>query len=281
MKTETQLTFESTRKLVETKDYKIQINEAGKGHPIIMIHGGGAGATGWSNYAPNIAVLSKKFRCIAVTMPGWGESSAHAFPVSRHGVASLKQLIDALGIDRAAFVGNSMGGGVSAAFAVEHEARVSHLITMGIGGLPGMNVLQAGGLSEGLRILVQAYEDPSPHNMKRFAQIMCYDQSMATDELAQQRSDQARRFPEHLENFRESFGQPFPATDVPRLLALKVPTLVIHGRDDRVSHFEASLRAVAMIPNSRMVLINRCGHWVQLEHSAEFNRLVDEFVSNN
>jgi 2-hydroxy-6-oxonona-2,4-dienedioate hydrolase len=46
-------------------------------------------------------------------------------------------------------------------------------------------------------------------------------------------------------------------------------------------HFEASLRMVAMIPNSRMVLINRCGHWAQLEHPAEFNRLVDDFVANN
>jgi 2-hydroxy-6-oxonona-2,4-dienedioate hydrolase len=65
------------------------------------------------------------------------------------------------------------------------------------------------------------------------------------------------------------------------LLTLKVPTLLIHGRDDRTVHFEASLRLVGMIPNSRMVLINRCGHWAQLEHAAEFNRLVDDFVAHN
>ena len=52
------VTFENTYRLVETKDYRIQINEAGEGHPIFMIHGGGPGATGWSNFAPNVAVLS-------------------------------------------------------------------------------------------------------------------------------------------------------------------------------------------------------------------------------
>ena len=72
-----------------------------------------------------------------------------------------------------------------------------------------------------------------------------------------------------------------PAATLTKLLTLKVPTLLIHGRDDRTVHFEASLRMVAMIPNSRMVLINRCGHWAQLEHPAEFNRLVDDFVANN
>jgi 2-hydroxy-6-oxonona-2,4-dienedioate hydrolase len=59
-----------------------------------------------------------------------------------------------------------------------------------------------------------------------------------------------------------------------------VPTMLIHGRDDRVAHFEASLRLLAIIPNSRMVLLNRCGHWAQLEHAAEFNRLADNFIAN-
>ena len=38
---------------------------------------------------------------------------------------------------------------------------------------------------------------------------------------------------------------------------------------------------LAMIPNSRMVLLNRCGHWAQLEHAVEFNRLVGDFVANS
>jgi 2-hydroxy-6-oxonona-2,4-dienedioate hydrolase len=74
-KSDSDVTYESTYRVVETKDYRIQINEAGQGHPVLLIHGGGPGATGWGNFAPNLPVLSRKYRRIAVTMPGWGESS--------------------------------------------------------------------------------------------------------------------------------------------------------------------------------------------------------------
>ncbi len=56
--------------------------------------------------------------------------------------------------------------------------------------------------------------------------------------------------------------------------------MIIHGRDDRVVHFEAGLRLVSTIENSRLVLLNRCGHWAQLEHAAEFNHLVRDFIDN-
>ncbi len=278
------VTFENTTRLINTKDYRIQINEAGEGHPIFMIHGGGPGATGWSNFAPNVAALSRKYRCIAVTMPGWGESSPQSLKTGRDEVEAMKQLADELGIDKAAFVGNSMGGATSVRFTAEYPDRVSHLITMGVGNPAGVNILQPAGMSEGIRILTEAYEDPSPQNMKRLVRIMCFDPAMASDELAEERSATARRYPEHNQNWLDLLrsGPPMalPAATVQAMSSWTVPTMLIHGRDDRVAHFEASLRMVAMIPNSRMVLINRCGHWAQLEHAAEFNRLVDGFVAN-
>ena len=285
MASSAEVTYESSTKLVETKDYRVQVNEAGNGHPIFMIHGGGPGATGWSNYSPNIGTLSQKYRCIAVTMPGWGESSPQTVQTGRDGVEALKQLADSMGIEKAAYVGNSMGGGAALRFTAEYPARVSHLITMGLGNPDGVSMLQPAGPSEGIRILIEAYRDPSARNMKRLVQIMCHDPALASDELAQQRSELALKFPEHNKNWLELLraGPPMaiPAATLTKLLTLRVPTLLIHGRDDRTVHFEASLRMVAMIPNSRLMLINRCGHWAQLEHPAEFNHLVDTFVANH
>ncbi len=63
------------------------------------------------------------------------------------------------------------------------------------------------------------------------------------------------------------------------LKGLPVPTMLIHGRDDRVTHFEASLQLTATIPNSRLLLLNRCGHSAQLEYANEFNALVDSFLN--
>ncbi|WP_436774615.1 alpha/beta fold hydrolase [Yinghuangia sp. YIM S09857] len=59
-----------------------------------------------------------------------------------------------------------------------------------------------------------------------------------------------------------------------------VPTLIIHGRDDRVVSYEVSLQLLALVPDSRLVLLNRCGHWVMIEHADEFNRLMADFVRN-
>ena len=59
-----------------------------------------------------------------------------------------------------------------------------------------------------------------------------------------------------------------------------MPTLLIHGRDDRVLHFETSLWLCAQIRNSRLVLLNQCGHWAMIEHADEFNRLVVDFLTH-
>ena len=280
----TTLTFENTKKLVDTKDYRIQINEAGAGHPIFMIHGAGPGATGWSNFEPNVAELSQKYRCIAVTMPGWGESSPQTLETGLDQAEAMRQLMDTMGIERAAFVGNSMGGMISLRVTAANPERVSHLVTMG-SGAPGVSVVGPTGLTEGLRVLVETYQDPSSENFMRLVQVMCYDSSFATDELAQTRAKAAHEFPEHNKNWLD-FWKSGRLTEgfaelVPALQRSTVPALLVHGRDDRTMHFETSLRLMSMLPDSRVVLFNRCGHWAQLEHAAEFNRLVDDFIENN
>ena len=280
-----ELTFENTKKLIQTPDYQIQINEAGQGHPIFMIHGTGPGATGWSNFSPNIKELSKKYRCIAVTMPGWGESSPQTLATGRDQVKAMIQLMDTMGIDKATYVGNSMGGMISVQVTAFHPERVSHLITMG-SGAPGVAIVQPAGPSEGIGVLVDCYANPIPENFKRLVKIMCYDSSNASDELAQQRSDAAMEFPEHNQNWLEIWREPGASFGrlqeaIPLLQKSTVPALLIHGRDDRTVHYEASLRLISMIPDSRMLLLNHCGHWAQLEHANEFNAMVDYFISNH
>ena len=275
------LTFDNTTRIVRTPDYDIQINEAGEGHPVVLIHGTGPGATGWSNFAPNVGPLAEHFRVIAVTMPGWGESSPQNVATGFDQGEAVKQLLDALDIERAALVGNSMGGGVAIVMTARWPERVSHLITMG-SGVWGVNVLAPAGMSEGMKVLLAAYQDPSPENFKRLVEVMCFDPAFATDKLAAERSAAALANPEHLTNWLErmrvGLGQEAFMSAAAALPTTSVPALIIHGRDDRTVHWEISLRAMSMIQDSRMVLLNRCGHWAQLEHAAEFNRLVADFV---
>jgi len=277
------LKLEDISKTVNTKDFEIHYVEAGQGHPVVLLHGGGPGATGWSNYSPNIEALSKHFRVIAPDMPGWGESSAVDFSTIDH-VEAATQLLDALGIDKAAFVGNSMGGQNSIRLAVAHPERVSHLITMGPPVQPDPFLFGATGPSEGIKIMYETYIHPTPENFRRLVEIMVFDsKKFASPELIAQRASSANTRPDHLQNVARMIPKaPTPLwVDLTKLGDIKAPALLIHGRDDRVATFEGTLYLVAHIPNARAVLINHCGHWAQLEHADEFNRLVTDFVLNN
>jgi 2-hydroxy-6-oxonona-2,4-dienedioate hydrolase len=280
-----ELTDAGTSQTVQTKSWKIHYNEAGAGPAVILLHGSGAGASGWSNFRPNIAALAEDFHVLAVDAPGWGRSDA-ALPQDYDHPNAVLELMDTLDIEKAALVGNSMGGMTAVTFAARYPDRISHLITMGPGSFLSIPTLFGfgDGPSEGLKILFEAYRNPTAETMKRLVQVMTFDSVFATDELAQQRADGATAHPEHLANFLTGMagGGPVRTAATPEQAAsITAPSLLIHGRDDRVVHYEHSLRLVATIPDSRLVLFNRCGHWAQLEHAAEFNRLVRDFVLNS
>ena len=279
-----ELTAESTSRFVQTDVHRIHYNEAGSGHPVILLHGSGPGSTGWSNFRTNIATLAQDFHVFAVDMPGWGESTTQTPETGYDHVAALIAFMDALDIERAALVGNSMGGITSISTAILHPERVSHLISMGAP-VPGQNTWAANGLSEGLKILFRTYKEPTIENMQQVTEVMAFDSEVTSGDLAALRLDAALAHPEHLDSWNNApGGSPLSVeyfTYGPRLAEITAPTLAIHGRDDRVVSYEQSLRLVSAVDDSRLLLLNRCGHWAQIEHADEFNRVVREFIQNN
>lgn len=275
-----QLSRSDTSRFVETPSGKIHYHEAGEGVPVVLLHGSGPGATGWSNFHPNMAVLAENFRVLVPDMPGWGQSDPVSYEERDHVRAAI-DFLDALGIERAAFIGNSMGGATSLKVAARHPERVTHVITMGSGS-PGPRVFSpAGGPTEGLKVLHRGYREPTVESMVELCRVMAFDQAFATPELAEQRYQVLVDRPDHVVNFAAGLGRPRRGeATLEDITSIRQPALIIHGRDDRVVHFEAGLRLVSSIQNSRLVLLNRCGHWAQLEHADEFNRLVADFVMN-
>lgn len=278
------LTAEGTSRFVQTVPHRIHYHEAGSGHPVILLHGSGPGSTGWSNFRANIGPLAESFHVYALDMPGWGESDTQTSTTGYDHVAALIAFMDELGIEKAALVGNSMGGITSISTAIFHPERVSHLVSMGAP-VPGQNVWSASGLSEGLKILFRTYREPTIENMTEVTEIMTFDSSAISDDLAALRLESALAHPEHLSSWNEAPGGSPLSTEYftygPRLPEITAPTLVVHGRDDRVVSYEHSLRLVSAVGNSRLLLLNQCGHWAQIEHASEFNRVVREFIYNN
>lgn len=270
-------TEENTSKRIKTKSWDIHYHEAGDGHPLVLVHGGGPGASAWSNYHPNLPTLAKKYRVLAIDLPGWGKSQSVMYE-QRDNSGVLAEFLEALGIKKAAVVGNSMGGSSCIRLAYERPDLISHLITMGsASGVPGM--FDAGGLSEGVRALEAAYFEPGAPTMRRFISTMAFDQGIVTDAFVEERVRAVLARPDHIEGWKSGHGKPMVRIDQLKLPSIAVPTLLMHGRDDRTVNFTSALHLARAIPDSRVLIVNRCGHWVQLEHSAEFNRTVDSFIS--
>lgn len=279
----------ATRNITLPSGAHLRYYEAGEtdGTPVVLLHGSGPGATGWSNFSGNISeIAAAGFRVLAPDMPGWGDSDAVRAEDMDHD-ADLTDFLDALGIDNAALIGNSMGAHTAIRFATLHPNRITHLGTMGASlGRGAASLFGPGdGPSEGLKVIARAYREASPENMKALVEIMTFDkQRFATPELAALRSEAALSRPEHLRNYIDGLplGSPIPVkVDRDKIPKITAPTLLIHGKDDRVLHYEISLWLLANIPNSRLILLNRCGHWAMIEHADEFNRLVIDFLTHN
>ena len=130
-------------------------------------------------------------------------------------------------------------------------------------------------------MLPKGYRPPSFETMRELVDVMTFDSSFATDELIQGRADMVASHPEHNKNFIEGLGKrAIVELDFDKVRTITAPALLFHGRDDRVVPFEHSLRLTSLIPDSRLLLVNRCGHWLQIEHAEEFNRQVLAFLAN-
>lgn len=265
--------------------WRIHYEVHGSGPDMVLLHGGGPGATGASNYARNIGELSRHFRCWVIDFPGWGRSSKnlHAFdgagPFQRGGHA-VRAFMEAVGLDRAHLVGNSFGGSAALCVAMEAPERVGRLVLMGPGG--GV-VAGSQGPTEGIRQLLGYYlgEGPTLQKLQAFIGNLVHDPSLLTPELIRQRFE-ASNDPEIRANppLLPPPGGPGPETFISldeRLASLPHRTLFVWGLQDKVNPV-AGLEAFKAIPNADFLLLSRCGHWAQWEHPRRFNEVVTRFL---
>ncbi|WP_243788132.1 4,5:9,10-diseco-3-hydroxy-5,9,17-trioxoandrosta-1(10),2-diene-4-oate hydrolase [Saccharopolyspora gloriosae] len=266
---------------------RLQYHEAGTEHAdtVVMLHGGGPGASGWSNFSRNFEVFARRFHTIAVDQPGFGGSSkpTEHGQYFTHSATALHELFDELRIDRAHLLGNSLGGGTAVRFALNHPDRAGRLVLMGPGGL-SINLF-APDPTEGVRRLSEfgAPPGPSKEKLEAFLRTMVHDQSLITEELLEQRYAAASS-PESLaamramgESFRraETFEQGMLWREAYRL---RQRVLLVWGREDRVNPLDGALLALKLIPRAQLHVFGGCGHWAQLEKFAEFNRITQDFL---
>lgn len=259
---------------------RVHYNEAGAGMPVFMLHGGGPGASGWSNYSRNIGpFIDAGYRVILLDSPGFNKSDPIVADRPRGDInaAAIKGLMDVLGLPTAHLIGNSMGGASSLSFALTYPDRLGKLILMGPGscGLSSMMPMPL----EGIKLLHAVFKNPSMESLRRMIDVFVYDRASVTEELIQERFNSMMRDDGiHLKNWVKSMSAAALADLSPHFPRIKAKTLCTWGRDDRFLPLDHGLKLIFGIPDARLHVFSRCGHWAQWEKADEFNRLVLDFL---
>ncbi|ORB47683.1 2-hydroxy-6-ketonona-2,4-dienedioic acid hydrolase [Mycobacteroides saopaulense] len=283
-------TGQLTERTVTVRGKDIFYAETGSGPTAVLLHGGGPGATGTSNYSRNIDALAKHFRVIVPDMPGYGRSTKSLNQSDPFGYLAdtMRGLLDLLGIDTAHLIGNSYGGAAALRLALHTPHRVGKLVLMGPGGIGTTRNLPTAGLNS----LLGYYGGDGPTRDKLEAFIrtyLVYDGASVPDDLIDLRY-QASIDPEVVANppLRRPAGPTalrtlwrMDLTRDSRLKSLPTPTLVLWGQDDKVNRPAGGPMLASIMPNAQLVMTSSTGHWMQWERARLFNQLVADFLSDD
>lgn len=251
------------------------------GVPVILVHGSAIGITAAANFYLTIPPLVQAgFRVVAPDLYGYGftEAPPERQAIRAHHVLQLCELMDHLQLPRAYLIGNSLGGMVTAAMAIQHPDRVLGNIVIGTGGARWPH-----GSRFASQLSARADAGPyEPAMVLRSMRHLVHDPAFLPPELVEFRTRVAERpgaYERHLEStrLREETKKQFPF-DTQAAGQCQVPTLFIYGREDRVNPPEDALAAAEAFPNADMVLFGHCGHWTMVERADDFNALALRFM---
>jgi len=249
---------------------KIHYVEAGSGAPLILIHGLADDVGIWDSIIP---ALSTKFRVIALDQIGFGRSDK---PLLNYRVGTFVDFLDGflteLKIDRASLLGNSLGAWVAAAFTLTHPGRVDRLVLSDAAGYAGLAKTMDPRAMSALRLASREdirYLGALTFHDKRFYQDI--------DAIFKQRVTAGDSYT--VGEFLDSMVRGDDVLDN-RLRMINRPTLVIWGRDDKLIPLSLGERFHKEIANSRLQIIDNCGHLPQLECPTEFSSAVLQFLSD-
>jgi pimeloyl-ACP methyl ester carboxylesterase len=270
---------------VEIDGVPIRYLIAGEGPPMVLLHGAGDNALDWKWVMPDLAATHRVY---APDLPGSPDSGRHTVDYSpafyERFVAAF---VDALEIGPATFVGNSLGGLIAIRLTLSEPARVTALVLADSAGLgravnPAFTSVNIPGLSEGAipfwRTPVGAYQRAWGRTALLFAHP---PGSVPREWLAEQ--CRLARSPGYLEahlTVLRSLVSPLGQREVlvDRLASLKIPTLVVWGKRDRVFPESQARDAVAHLPEGSLAVIPDCGHMPHVECPDSFLAALEGFL---
>lgn len=275
---------ELIEKTVRVGARDLHVAMTGSGPVVVLLHGGGPGASGVANWNRNIEALAEHFTLVIPDMPGYGRSSKHVEQDDPFGdlASAVGGLIEELGYERAHLVGNSYGGAAALRLALDRPDRVERMVLNGPGGIGTTRAVP----TKGLTTLLNYYGGDGPSREKMAEFIRTYlvaDASAITDDVIEGRYRDSLD-PEVMANpplrrpTSPKAAWRMDLTRDPRLARCEAPTLVVWGTKDAVIRPSGAWRLARTMPNADAYLAAGVGHWVQWETPELFNRLTIDFL---
>lgn len=255
---------------------RVHYHDQGEGEAVIFLHGAGGGASGYSNFKGNYPVFAEAgFRAIVPDLLGYGLSSKPDLPQYDLDlfIAGIKGLVDGLSLKKVTLLGNSLGGAVALGYALAYPDDVSRLILMAPGGVEDLDTYLA---MPGVANMFNVYKSgkTGAEAMRDVMTMQLFDPSLLTNEIINERAPIAAT---QTQAARSILKVP-NMTD--RLHKLRCPVFGFWGVNDQFNPASGTMKLMDHCPQARMVLVNRCGHWVQVEHREMFNRSCIDFLQN-
>jgi pimeloyl-ACP methyl ester carboxylesterase len=259
--------------------------QSGIGPAIVLIHGIAEDSDTWIRI---IRTLARDHRVVAPDLFGSGESDNSSGDYSLGDqAASIRDLMDRLGIESATLVGHSLGGGIALQFAYLFPERCDRLVLVASGGLgrevhPLLRLLTVPGVNVVLPLACSQYvSDRGRAVLKGLRQVGV--QSNQADTIWKAHSNLVERskqkaFIRSLNAVIDPGGQSIDATD--RLyLTQGLPVLIVWGDADNVIPVDHAIAAQKAIPHSRLHVIPGVGHFPHIEARKEFLEVIGQFLS--
>lgn len=251
------------------------------GTPIIFIHGSAAGITAASNFYLNIPVAARAgHRAIAPDLYGygWTEFSPDTEPGVPAWTDQIIRLMNALEIEKAYLVGNSIGGRITTRAALAAPDRILGNIVIGNGGAFWPEPRPRGkGTSR------EEATEFTREVMKNTVLHFLANPEMASETLIDYRTRMmalAGAAERHAQITKlRNASVKVTRLDIEAAKNCPVPTLIMYGREDRLGPPENALALAEALPNADLVVFGHCGHWSQIERVDEFNMLMLHFVN--
>jgi 2-hydroxy-6-oxonona-2,4-dienedioate hydrolase len=258
------------QRFVDAGGVETRVIEAGEGEPLVFLHGTGGHAEA---YTRNLAAHAEHFHVVACDMLGHGytDKPDRRYEIPDY-VAHLRDLLDALGFERAHLSGESLGGWVAAWFASQHPGRTDRLFL----NTPGGATADEQVLERLRRLTREAIANPTPESVRQRLEWLMADPASVTEELVEIRraiySQPAfQRNVDNMLTLLDLEPRRRNLLDDERLASIAAPTLVLWTSDDPMADVPVGEWFAATIPDAELIVMRECGHWPQFERAEEFN----------